>query len=150
MAKALLGFERLFLGSPKLAQQALGRLRRLAAARDLYQDQAFVDQLAALELDVADLSEAFEGFAEQVRAGQALGADVSWLKVWGTETFDRIARLIVDSAGSAGALPGQQRFGDQSVDVLNLYFDAMPATIYGGSNEIQRNILAKQVLRLPE
>lgn len=150
MAKALLGFERLFLGSPKLAQQALGRLRRLAAARNLYQDQGFVDQLAALELDVADLSEAFEGFAEQVRAGQSLGADVSWLKVWGTETFDRIARLIVESAGGAGALPGAQPFGDQSVDVLNLYFDAMPATIYGGSNEIQRNILAKQVLRLPE
>ncbi|MDN3516542.1 acyl-CoA dehydrogenase family protein [Aquisalimonas lutea] len=150
MAKALLGFERLFLGSPKLARQALGRLHRLAAARELYRDPGFMDQLARLELDVADLGEAYEGFAEQVRAGQPLGADVSWLKIWATETFDRIAALIVASAGSAAAIPGPQSFGDRSVDVLNLYFDAMPATIYGGSNEIQRNILAKQVLRLPE
>ncbi|MCC5808902.1 MAG: acyl-CoA dehydrogenase family protein [Ectothiorhodospiraceae bacterium] len=149
MAKALLGFERLFLGSPKLAQNALGRLRTLAEARGLFSDQGFVDQFARLELDVADLGEAYESFADQVRAGQPLGADISWLKVWGTETFDRIAALAVQSAESYGALAGPQRYGDTDVDALVLYFDALPATIYGGTNEIQRNILSKQVLQLP-
>ncbi len=150
MAKALLGFERLFLGSPKLARNALGRLRTLAEARGLFGDPAFADQFTELELDVEDLGEAYEGFADQVRAGEPLGADISWLKIWGTETFDRIAALAVQSAESHGALAGPQQYGDTSVDALVLFFDALPATIYGGTNEIQRNILAKQVLRLPE
>lgn len=150
MAKALLGFERLFLGSPKLAQNALGRLDALAEARGLNDDPLFVDAFTRLELDVADLGEAYEAFADRARAGETLGADVSWLKIWSTETFDRIAALAVQSAGTAGAIPGPLQFGDNSVDVLSLYFNALPTTIYGGSNEIQRNILAKQVLRLPE
>ncbi len=150
MAKALLGFERLFLGSPKQSQNALGRLDAFATAHGLHDDPAFADQFARLELDVADLAEAYEAFADRVRAGEALGADVSWLKVWATETFDRIAALSVQATGAEGGLSGGLPAGDESVDLLSLYFGALPTTIYGGSNEIQRNILAKQVLRLPE
>lgn len=150
MAKALLGFERLFLGSPKLAQQGLSRLRALAEARNLFADERFMDQFTALELDVLDLSAAYEGFADQVRSGKPLGSDISWLKVWGTETFDRIARLAVESADTLGALLDPQKFGETEVDALSLYFSALPTTIYGGTNEIQRNILAKQVLNMPE
>jgi len=40
--------------------------------------------------------------------------------------------------------------GEKAVDALNLFYNARPATIYGGSNEIQRNILAKAVLELPD
>jgi alkylation response protein AidB-like acyl-CoA dehydrogenase len=150
MAKALLGFERLFVGSPTQAYRALDRLNVFATARRLHDDAGFADQFAQLQLDVADLAAAFEGFAEKVRAGEALGPEVSWLKVWSTETFDRIAALAVQAAGTEGALTGKLAAGNESVDVLGLYFGALPTTIYGGTNEIQRNILAKQVLRLPE
>lgn len=150
MAKALLGFERLFVGSPTQAYRALDRLNVFATARRLHDDAGFADQFARLQLDVADLAAAFEGFAQKVRAGEALGPEVSWLKIWSTETFDRIAALAVQAAGTEGALTGRLTAGDESVDVLALYFGALPTTIYGGTNEIQRNILAKQVLRLPE
>ncbi len=150
MAKALLGFERLFLGSPKNSQHALGRLERFAAARGLYEDPVFVDQLTRLQLDVADLCEAYEGFAAQVRAGKPLGADISWLKLWGTETFNRIAALAVQAGGPEAALADGVDAEGETVDLLSLYFGALPTTIYGGTNEIQRDILAKQVLRLPE
>ena len=151
MAKALLGFERLFLGSPKQSQNALGRLDAFAEARGLHDDPAFSAEFTKLALDVADLSEAFESFAAQVRGGETLGADISWLKIWGTETYSRIAELAVQAAdGEAPLVEGQAIGEDASVDVLNLYFGCLPTTIYGGSNEIQRNILAKQVLRLPE
>ncbi|GAB3673738.1 acyl-CoA dehydrogenase family protein [Salinisphaera aquimarina] len=149
MAKALLGFERLFLGSPKQSQNALSRLDVFATARGLHDDPAFSDAFTTLALDVADLSEAFESFAAQVRAGEPLGADISWLKIWGTETFGRIAELALQAADSEAVLVDGQDAGDESVDVLTLYFNCLPTTIYGGSNEIQRNILAKQVLRLP-
>jgi len=149
MAKALLGFERLFLGSPKQSRNALSRLDAFAIARGLHADPAFSDAFTRLELDVADLSEAFESFADQVRRGEPLGAEISWLKVWGTETFGRIAELAVQAADSEAALLDGQDAGDEHIDTLTLYFNCLPTTIYGGSNEIQRNILAKQVLRLP-
>ncbi|MES1924376.1 acyl-CoA dehydrogenase family protein [Salinisphaera sp. T31B1] len=149
MAKALLGFERLFLGSPKQSRNALSRLDVFARARGLHDDPAFSDAYTRLALDVADLSEAFEAFADQVRRGETLGADISWLKIWGTETFGRIAELAVQAADSEAALVDGQDAGDDHVDTLTLYFNCLPTTIYGGSNEIQRNILAKQVLRLP-
>ena len=40
-------------------------------------------------------------------------------------------------------------FGETAIDVLSPFYNSRPGTIYGGSNEIQRNILAKYVLNLP-
>src|SRR5699024_4887663 len=73
IAKALLGFERLFLGSPKLPQNALARLDSYAQSHGLHDDPEFSAEFTKLQLDVADLSEAFESFAAQVRAGERLG-----------------------------------------------------------------------------
>ena len=150
VAKALLGFERLFVGSPRQAQNALGRLEALGHAMALFDDAAFADEYAQAQLDVADLTEAYEGFADQVRRGESLAADVSWLKVFATETYDRIARLTLTAAGTQGALLGGVDTGNTEVDATALYYAALPTTIYGGSNEIQRNIIAKHVLKLPE
>src|SRR5699024_10717517 len=150
IAKALLGFERLFLGSPKLPQNALARLDSYAQSHGLHDDPEFSAEFTKLQLDVADLSEAFESYAAQVRAGERLGAEVSWLKIWGTETYGRIAELAMQVAdGEAPIVEGQSLGNGASSDMLSLYFSCLPTTIYGGSNEIQRNILAKQVLRLP-
>jgi alkylation response protein AidB-like acyl-CoA dehydrogenase len=58
--------------------------------------------------------------------------------------------VIIAAAGSAGGLRGRVGQGEKTVDALNLFYNSRPATIYGGSNEIQRNILAKAVLELPD
>jgi alkylation response protein AidB-like acyl-CoA dehydrogenase len=57
--------------------------------------------------------------------------------------------VFIETAGSLGGLSGTVSLGSWEIDVLAAYFKARPATIYGGSSEIQRNILAKQVLALP-
>ena len=71
------------------------------------------------------------------------------LKIWATETYSRIASLMVEAVGGAGGMDGATDIGGMTEDVMTHYYYARPATIYGGSNEVQRNILARQVLDLP-
>ena len=149
IAKALLTFERIFIGSPKQSQYALMRLEALAEACNLCEDAAFAERLTRLKLDVLDLESIYQHFAAIVRRGEALGPDVSLLKIWATETYARLSELMVEAAGAQGATLGKLDFNGTQVDVMSQFYNARPATIYGGSNEIQRNIIAKGVLRLP-
>lgn len=149
IAKALLSFERIFLGSPKQCQYALQRLEELADACGLYEDAGFADRLVRLKLDVRDLESVYTEFADIVRRGETLGADVSLLKLWATETFARLSELMLEAGGALGATAGKIDFGGAEVDTLSQFYNARPATIYAGTNEIQRNILSKNVLKLP-
>ena len=149
IAKALLSFERIFLGSPKQSQYALARVREAAQVLGLADDPAFTDRYTQLALDVADLGTLYARFVEQVKRGETLGPDVSMLKLFATETYSRLANLLVEIAGASGGMPGDIDVDGSSIDVLTTFYNARPATIYGGSNEIQRNILASAVLQLP-
>ena len=148
IAKALLSFERIFLGSPKQSQYALARVREAAELLGLFDDPVFTDRYTQLALDVADLGTLYTRFVDQVKRGETLGPDVSMLKIFATETYSRLANLLVDSAGASGATPGDIELEHGHIDVLTTFYNARPATIYGGSNEIQRNILARSVLGL--
>jgi len=150
IAKSLLGFERLGIGSPRRPQQGFARLEKLARARGLLDDPAFMDRFTALRLDLADLSATYEGFVEQVKRGEPLGADVSILKIWATETMQRIAELMLEAGDEYGALGGDVDVEGVQMNVLAPFYSSRPGTIYGGSNEIQRNILSKAVLSLPQ
>ncbi|MCW3473079.1 acyl-CoA dehydrogenase family protein [Limobrevibacterium gyesilva] len=148
MAKALLGFERIFLGSPKLSGYALTRLRVLAERMGVFDDLAFQDQYTRLRLELADLKALHATFVDIVRRGETLGPDVSMLKVIQTELFQKITDTMMDIAGeNAGLLDPME--GNRELHPSGLFIQARPSTIYGGSNEIQRNILAKNVLGLP-
>jgi alkylation response protein AidB-like acyl-CoA dehydrogenase len=150
IAKSLLGFERLGIGSPRRPQLAFARLQKLARARGLFADPVFMDRFTALRLDIADLSAAYEVFVEQVRRGEPLGADVSLLKIWATEAMQRSSELMIEAGDEHGALGGDNVVDGVSMNVLAPFYSSRPGTIYGGSNEIQRNILAKAVLGLPQ
>jgi alkylation response protein AidB-like acyl-CoA dehydrogenase len=150
IAKALLSFERIFIGSPKQSQYAVKRLEVLAKASGIFDKNTFREKLTRLKLNVLDLESTYQQFADIVRRGETLGPDVSLLKIWGTETFARLSELMVETAGAEGANIGKIAFGDSEVDVMSQFYNARPATIYGGSNEIQRNIIAKGVLNLPK
>lgn len=149
IAKALLGFERIFLGSPKQSQYALARVQEAAQRLGLFEDTGFVDRYTKLALDVADLGALYGRFIDQVKRGETLGPDVSMLKLFGTETYSRLADLLVDVMGSSGGTPGSTALPGGKTDALTTFYNARPATIYGGSNEVQRNILAANVLKLP-
>jgi hypothetical protein len=147
MAKALLGFERIFLGSPKQSANALTRLEVLGEHLGLYDEPGFRDQLTRLRLDLDDHKLLFETFAERLRRGENLGADVSLLKVHQTELFQRITDYMLEIAGEYAAYL-EPIEGNGNLNPTGLFLQARPATIYGGSSEIQRNILAKAMLGL--
>jgi alkylation response protein AidB-like acyl-CoA dehydrogenase len=148
MAKALLGFERIFIGSPRQSAYALKGLRELAEHMGVWDDAEFRDRYARLRLDLEDMKAFYGVYVAKLRRGETLGPDVSMLKIYQTELFQRITDTMLEIAGeNAGLLEPIE--GNRDLNATGLYIQARPATIYGGSNEIQRNILAKNVLGLP-
>jgi len=148
IAKALLGFERLFSGSPKHASHALQQIFSIARQRGLLADPAFTDRLAELRLDSADLTAMYRVFADLARAGRPLPPELSLLKIWATETHERLGALLIQIAEEYGGAAMRLGYGNGNVHALAPYVNALAATIFSGTNEIQRNIYAKQVLGL--
>ena len=149
IAKALLGHERIFIGSPKFATLAMYRLKALAEAVGLFEDPLFVSRYTALKLDVEDLGAAYRRFVAVLKRGGHIGAEVSMLKIWNTETQQRITELMLEAAGESAGVWGGVETADGLVRPAGEFIGARPTTIYGGSNEVQRNILAKAALGLP-
>lgn len=149
VAKALLGFERLNIGSPRRPQYALMRLEMLARAKGLFDDAGFVDRFVAIKLDLEDLAALYGRYVEQVKRGEPLGQDVSSLKIWAMEAWQRLTELLVETGAEDGVIEGAHDFKGAEIDFLAPFYYARPGTIYGGSSEIQRNILSKYVLELP-
>jgi alkylation response protein AidB-like acyl-CoA dehydrogenase len=150
IAKSLLGHERINVGSPKMPEYGLTILARVARATGAIDDPLFHDKVVAAQLDVAHLADAYARYTTMLARGEQIGPDVSMLKIWATETFSRIGDLIIEAAGDAGGLAGEHvGLGAEEHEVLGAFYKARPSTIYGGSNEIQRNIIATAVLDLP-
>ena len=149
VAKALLGFERIWSGSPRQSMLALLRLQKLAQASGKVGDPAFADKLTQVTMDVLDSAAAYERFAQIMRTGGSFGFEVSMLKIWATETCQRVTELMVEAAGDLGALLGEVDVDGEEMDILYPFLECRAFTIYGGSSQVQRNILSKNVLDLP-
>ncbi|MGZ8266326.1 MAG: acyl-CoA dehydrogenase [Burkholderiales bacterium] len=149
VAKALLGFERLNHGMPRRALYPLLKVESVARARGMWRNDEFRSKYVKLRLDVEDLASAYSRYADIVRSGRNPGPDISFLKIWATETYMRLSELLVEVAGAAGCLRGELDFGGDPVDLLGPVYGVFPATIAGGSSEILRNIIARRVLDLP-
>jgi alkylation response protein AidB-like acyl-CoA dehydrogenase len=149
IAKALLGFERIFLGNPRQSQNALAKLHGFGRENGLFDDPVFVDQYARLLLEVEDLSALYASYAEIVKRGESLPPSVSQLKIWATETYRKIGMALSEAGQEYGGNHPVDSIGDSPDNLLTPLINSASATVYGGSNEIQRNILAKTVLGLP-
>jgi alkylation response protein AidB-like acyl-CoA dehydrogenase len=148
MAKALLSFERIYLGSPRQSAYALTRLRQLAERMGVWEDAVFGQEYARHRADLADLKSLYGRYVEVLKRGQPLGADVSQLKIIQSELFQRITEtMMAVAAENAGLMEPME--GNRNLNPAGLYIQARPTSIYGGTNEIQRNIIAKNVLELP-
>ena len=148
MAKALLGFERIFLGSARQSSHALSGLRQLAERMGMADDPAFQDTYTRLRLDLADHKALFETFADRLRRGETLGPDVSMLKLHQSELYQRITDVMMEIAGENAGLLGPME-GNRELHPGGAFIQSRPTTIYGGTSEIQRNIIARNVLELP-
>ena len=149
VANALLAHERLGTSNPSFCLDALERVRKVARATGALDDPAFRDRLVQAELDAAALSALFAQAVRCAEASEELGPAASIMKIVSTETLQRVVDLLVEAAGGLGAASDRIDTEDGPVEVAKLMLQARRATIYGGSSEIQRNILAKRVLGLP-
>ena len=157
VAKYLLGHERMGSGSVGASRRELAALRTLAQrelknGKPLIEDMRFKDKISRVEIELDALEITSMRFLDQMRrTGQAPGADVSMLKIRGTEVQQMITELAMQAVG-----PNAQPFVSVSngfVDPFTSrlaprYFNFRKASIYAGSNEIQRNIIAKMSLGL--
>ncbi|NBS94607.1 MAG: pimeloyl-CoA dehydrogenase large subunit [Betaproteobacteria bacterium] len=157
VAKYLLGHERMGSGSVGGSRRELAALRDLAKrevknGRPLLEDPRFRDRLSRVEIELEALEITSMRFLDKMRrSGQPPGADVSLLKIRGTEIQQAITELMMQAVG-----PRAQPFravDHGSIDhfmsrLAPRYFNLRKASIYAGSNEIQRNIIAKMSLGL--
>jgi len=151
IAKDLLGYERVFAGSPQQSQQALYHLEQLAEHRSLFELPEFGQVYANLLGAVEELEALYGLFADIVRRGELLPPSVSALKVLATETYVCISREIIRWADEAGGTWSGVPSNDGMTQIPCMSFlQSLVTTIYGGANEIQRNIVAKTVLGMVE
>ena len=145
VANALLARERLGTANPQLLYDALRRVGKVARATGAADDAGFRERLAAIEIETVAFAAMFAHAAEIANAERL--PDSSTMKIAGTELLQRIADLLLDAAGAEAARSVETE--DGPVEVAQLFLQVRRASIYGGSNEIQRNIVAKRILNLP-
>ena len=140
VAKYLLGYERMNTGRIGESKRQLAALKEFASSRT--QDTRFRDRLSRLEIELMALEITNLRFLDRMRrTGQPPGADVSMLKIKGTEIQQGITELMLQAADPAAS----DAFTEA---VRKKYLSMRKTTIYAGSNEIQRNIIAKMTLGL--
>jgi alkylation response protein AidB-like acyl-CoA dehydrogenase len=149
IATALLGHERLATSNPQYALMALERIKTMARASGVMADPAFRDRLAAAGINVTALSALFSHAVELTNQQRSPGPESSIIKIFGSELLQALNELLLEAAGghAVAEQPVVTEFGE--VDVATSYFQSRRVTIYGGSSEIQRNVVARRVLNLP-
>ena len=155
MAKALLGHERTLLAMIGPCRNVLQKVKRIAASksvngRPMLEDPVWRGKIARLEMRFrAHTMVSYRALADQQK-GKMPGPESSILKVVGTKLIQELTELAMEVMGdssltwyNAGLCPPVE----ESIGPYFCYERA--ATIYGGSNEIQRNVIAKMILQLP-
>jgi alkylation response protein AidB-like acyl-CoA dehydrogenase len=157
VAKYLLGYERMGTGRIGVSKRELARLEQVAAraskdGRPLLEDPRFRDRLTRVEVELMALEVTNLRFLDQLRGGRAPGADVSLLKIKGTEIQQAITELMMQAAGplaqAVRPVDASADFDAFTAALAPRYCNFRKASIYAGSNEIQRNIIAKATLGL--
>lgn len=151
VAKSLLGAERLAYGQPIPARRALDMAIAIAKDRRLNNDGVFNSKVAVIAADIHDALCLYDQVCERLIAGGegAANSDLSMLKVYCTELHQRASDLVVEIAGDYAGLEGKLRIDDrdQVYNIGRLFSWVRAPTIFGGSSEIQRNILSKEILQ---
>ncbi len=160
-AKMLLAHERSGIAMVSRSKVALARLRELAAGvvergRPLVEDPVFRRKLTEVEVDLLALEYTELRILAAETAGKPPGVEVSMLKIKGTEVQQRLNELALEAVGPHAALRVQRALAagetpvavPAAIGVADTYFNMRKTSIFSGSNEIQRNILARTVLGL--
>ena len=156
-AKHLLSHERTNIAEVNRAKRELERLKRIAQAEGVWHDARFRDQIALLEVDVVALEMLVLRVLSAEKSGKNPLDIAGLLKIRGSEIQQRLAELMMLAAGPfalpcifealeagwQGDFPGGP---SANAPLAGTYFNLRKTTIYGGSNEVQRNIVAQTLL----
>ena len=164
-AKHLLSHERTNIADVNRSKRELERLKRIAKAEGVWDDARFRDEIAKLEVDVVALEMMVLRVLSAEKSGKNSLDVAGLLKIRGSEIQQRYSELMMLAAGpyalplvreameagwqgnQAGA--GLQAFpggAAHNAPLASTYFNMRKTTIYGGSNEVQRNIVSQTVL----
>ena len=155
-AKYLLAHERTNIADVNRAKRELERLKRIARAEGVLDDPRFRDQVALLEVDIVALEMLVLRVLSAETSGRRSLDIAGLLKIRGSEIQQRYTELMMLAAGPY-SLPflreamdagwqGDHVGAAHCAPLAGTYFNYRKTTIYGGSNEVQRNIVAQTVL----
>ena len=161
-AKFLLAHERVGIAGVASSKRSIERIKDIARTEmdgehPLLANPFFKRKVAELEIDLAALEYTELRTLAGMAAGKGPGPESSVLKIKGSEIQQRLTELTLEMAGHYGA-PYFRGFGEGDNEhpigpawanrAAPTYYNTRKTTIYGGSNEIQRNVIAKMVLGL--
>ncbi len=155
-AKHLLSHERTNIADVNRAKRELERLKRIAKAENVWNDQRFRDEIAKLEVDIVALEMLVLRVLSATQSGKNPLDIAGLLKIRGSEIQQRYTELMMLAAGPysvpwireameagwQGEFVGAPHIAPLAATYLNM----RKTTIYGGSNEVQRTIVAQTVL----
>ncbi|MFN7711139.1 MAG: acyl-CoA dehydrogenase family protein [Curvibacter sp.] len=156
-AKHLLSHARTNIADVNRAKRELERLKRIARTEGVYDDIRFRDEIAKLEVDVVALEMLVLRVLSAEKSGKNSLDIAGLLKIRGSEIQQRYSELMMLAAGPyalplireameagwQGNFPGGVT---ANAPLASTYFNMRKTTIYGGSNEVQRNIVAQTIL----
>jgi hypothetical protein len=162
-AKFLLAHERSGIAGVARSKRGIERLRSIASTEvldgePLIENDSFARKISQLEIDLTALEFTELRTLARESAGKGPGPESSILKVKGTEIQQRLTELTLEAVGTYGA-PYFRGFPEDGSNEFPIgpdyahyagpnYFNFRKTSIYGGSNEIQRNIITKMILGL--
>jgi hypothetical protein len=162
-AKFLLAHERSGIAGVARSKRGVEKLRAIASeelidGKPLIQSGDFARKISQLEIDLTALEFTELRTLAAESAGKGPGPESSILKIKGTEIQQRLTELTLEAVGNYAApyTAGMEPYGsnergvgpDHSNFTAETYFNMRKTSIYGGSNEIQRNIISKMILGL--
>ncbi|WP_284334985.1 acyl-CoA dehydrogenase family protein [Comamonas sp. NoAH] len=156
-AKHLLAHERTNIADVNRSKRELERLKRIARQEGVWEDSRFRDQIALLEVDIIALEMLVLRVLSAEKSGKNSLDIAGLLKIKGSEIQQRYTELMMLAAGpyslpfieEAMEAGWQGNFPGGAVGnapLAGAYFNFRKTTIYGGSNEVQRNIVAQTLL----
>jgi alkylation response protein AidB-like acyl-CoA dehydrogenase len=163
IAKYLLGHERTNIAGIGMCKRLLRRVKEIAAVelhrgRPLIDDWRFRDKLARIEIDVLSHEWSLMRVISLEQSGRDVSTEASMLKIRGSEIQQDLGGLLMEAAGAnaiayspdwledghGDAMPG----GAHLAGLAAQYLDLRKVSIYGGTNEVQKNIIARAVVGL--
>ncbi|NVI06767.1 acyl-CoA dehydrogenase family protein [Paraburkholderia youngii] len=162
-AKYLLTYERTNIAGVGFSVAAFNRLRKIAAkqlrnGRPLAEDPAFAARMARVEIDLENMKTTNLRVIAAVAGGGVPGAESSMLKIRGTEIRQEISSLTRRAMGAYAqpfveealyeGFDGVPVGPDEAASAASQYLNNRKLSIFGGSNEIQKNIISKMILGL--